>query len=736
LYASAGGFFELHLNGSKVGDEVLAPLWSNYRKSVYYVAHDITLQVKQGMNLFAAELGNGFYNIPGGRYVKFTGSFGAPVLLVMARIEHEDGTVTTIGTNGSWKTALGPTTFSCIHGGEDFDARLDQPGWMTADFDDSSWRSAGFDGAPGGELVAQAAAPVKIMKSYRAIGMTEPAPGVRVYDLGQNMAGWPRIRVKGRAGARVRMATAELLDAKGHLDTRSAVGPGYRGPGISFNYVLKGEGIEEWHPRFAYTGFRYVEVTGDAEVVSMEADFVHNSAEIAGSFTSSSELFNRINVLVDHAVRSNFQSVLTDCPHREKLGWLEVAHLMGPSILFNYDAAPFYSKVARDAREAQLGNGLVPDIAPEYTVFRGGFRDSPEWGSAVAQIPWLLHRWFGDARELRDNYEAMARYEAYLESQSADGILTHGLGDWYDIGPGRPGASKLTPKGVTATAFRYSNLKILESAAGLLGKAADQSRYAETARDVSARFNNRFFDGGKGYYATGSQTAQAAPLVFGLVPAELRARVLAQLEADIRGRGDQQTAGDVGYRFLIRALTDAGRSDLLYAMNIRTNAPSYGAQIAQGVTSLAEAWDGNAEQSQNHCMLGHIQEWFMSGLAGIDQAADSVGFSRILIRPSIVGELKSVAAHYDSIKGRIASSWRIEGETLRLDVVIPVNTSAVIAVPASDASAVLEGALPVSRAQGLKLLRIENGAALYEAGSGAYSFTSPHFRTQSAGTAR
>ncbi len=721
VYASAGGFYELYLNGEKVGDEVLAPLWTNYRKSVLYGAFDVTRQMKRGANVFAAELGNGFYSIPGGRYVKFTGSFGAPVLLVMARIEYEDGTVETVGTNGSWKLKSGPTVFSCIHGGEDFDARLDEPGWMTAEFDDSKWRGAGFDGQPGGPVVAQAAAGVKVMKRYEAVKVTEPAAGVRVYDLGQNLAGWPRVKVRGKAGSFVKMATAELLNAEGRLDTRSATGSAAQS--VYFTYTLRGEGVEEWHPKFAYTGFRYVEVTGDAEVVSLGADYVHNSTERAGSFTSSSELFNRTNELVDYAVRANFQSVLTDCPHREKLGWLEVAHLMGPSILYNFDAGPFYGKIARDTREAQTDAGLVPDIAPEYTVFRGGFRDSPEWGSAVAAVPWLMYRWYGDKRALSESYAAMAKYDEYLAGMSKDSILTHGLGDWYDVGPGGPGASKLTPRGVTATAFRYQNLRILEESAGLLGKAAERASYAAEAETVKRRFNETFWDAGKSYYGTGSQAAQAIALVMGLAPESARAGVLQQLAGDIHARGDQQTAGDIGYRFVVRALTDAGRGDVLYAVNSRTNAPSYGYQIAQGVTSLAEAWDADAASSQNHCMLGHVQEWFITGLAGIDQMPGSAGFERILIRPGVVGELKSAGGHYDSIRGRIESRWRVEGSDLKMDVTIPVNAAAEVWVPARSAESVKE-----SGREGWKFLRMERGAAVFEVGSGRYAFTSEKFR--------
>ena len=717
-YVSGLGHYELFLNGKKVGDRVLDPGWTNYRKTVLYSTFDVTLMLTEGRNAAGAMIGNGFYHVPGGRYTKFTASFGPPALLLHLRLEYANGETEVVATNGSWKAAAGPITFSCIYGGEDYDARREIPGWTSPGFDDSKWDRVFGSGAAGGELVSQSIWPVKVMQSFTTVKVTGPAPGIRVYDLGQNFAGWPRVKARGRAGSAVTMTTGELLLADGRVDQTSATGSG-RGPKIQFRFTLKGEGVEEWHPQFTYTGFRYVEVEGDAEVVEMQGDFVHSSAPRAGEFTSSSPLFNRINELVDYAVRSNMQSVLTDCPHREKLGWLEQAHLMGPSLLYAYDSALLLEKISRDAREAQLDSGLVPDIAPEYTYFVGGFRDSPEWGSAAVLLPSLLYRWTGDTRTLAASYESMKRYTGYLRASAQGHIVSQGLGDWYDIGPGGPGTSKLTPRGVTATAFYYLDLLRVSEAASRLGKPADQAKYAALARQVSQAFQAKFWDAAKGYYAGGSQTAQALPLVAGLVPAENRARVLEQLVADIRRRGDQQTAGDIGYRFLIRALTDAGRSDVLYNINSRTGPPSYGYQISQGVTSLAEAWDANPHSSQNHCMLGHIQEWFYSGLAGINAAPGAVAFDRIVIQPQPAGNLTHVRAHYGSIRGRIASEWSIEGDTLHLRVSIPPNTTGRIVVPGKAA-----GTRPAE--QGVC-------STTFEVGSGEYQFTARDFRNCLAG---
>lgn len=724
LYSSGMGFHEMFLNALKVGDEVLAPLWTDYRKRVFYVAHDVTEQLRQGENVIAGELGNGFYNVVGGRYVKYVGSFGSLTLRAMLRLEYQDNTVAFINTDWDWKTDTGPTVFSCIYGGEDYDARLEQPGWNDVGFDDSNWCQAGYGGRPGGELRAQTAAPLKVMETFSASPLPPQAGFPLIYDFGRNFSGWPKLRVRGSRGAVVRLQISELLDESGRLDTRSVVGI-YEGPGISFSYTLKGNGTEEWHPRFTSSGFRYAEVTidGDAEILSMEGQFVHSSTLRAGRFSSSSSLFNRIDDLVDNAVRSNMQAVLTDCPHREKLGWQEVGHLMAPSILYKYDAAVFYEKIINDTADSQLDNGLVPDICPEYTVFRGPFRDSPEWGSATVILPWMLYQWRGNLRVVETHYPTMVRYVDYLTSMADQGIVSHGLGDWCDIGPGLPGFSKLTPQGITGTAIYYQDLCLLAKMSDLLGCFDNGKRYAALAEQVREQFNERFFDREAMCYGSGSQTAQAMPLVFGMVPDEYRDGVLSRLVNDVESRGDQQTAGDVGFRYLIRALSDAGRSDVLYRMNTRTNKPSYGCMINENVTSLAEAWDANPVCSQNHCMLGHIQEWFMSGLAGINQEEGSCGFEQIVIKPVVPQGLEKVSGCYDSVRGLIKSEWSVEDETFALHVQIPVNSTARIYIP-FESQLIMESGVPVASAVGVTAVDESGCCCIVSVGSGEYDFVS------------
>lgn len=724
IYVCGLGFYELRLNGQKIGESLFDPGWTNYKKTCLYAAYDVTQQIRQNGNALGVMLGNGFFNVTGGRYVKYTGSMGDPQFILKLRIEYADGTVSEVVSGDSWRASPGPITFSCIYGGEDYDARLEQPGWDRAGFDDSKWKAAKVGEGPGGKLVAQSAAPIRAIQEMKPVKTSEPKPGVKVYDLGQNFSGIPAIQVKGVKGSSVKITPAELITDDG-LANQSASGKPH-----TYTYTLKGEGIETWQPRFTYYGFRYLQVErspseNPPELVSIQGLFTRYSAQQAGSFECSSDLYNQIYELIDWAVGSNLQSVLTDCPHREKMGWLEVAHLMAPSILFSYDGSLFYNKVIRDIRDSQLDDGLIPDIAPEYTVFGGGFRDSPEWGSAGVILPWLLYEWFGDERALAESYESMRRYVEYLSSKADDGIVSHGLGDWYDYTRGgEVGESRLTPKSLTATAMYYRDAVILRDTAKILKKTDDAQRYTQLADTIRDSFNRHLFNPETNQYATGSQTANAIPLVWDMVDPSRRDAVLANLCKEVEER-DYLTAGDVGFHFLIRALADHGRSDLVYRLTHRSDEPGYGYQIKQGATSLTEAWDGRKVVSHNHCMLGHLQEWLYRELVGIQRDPSALAFKKIVIHPNVVGEIAWAKGTYASPYGKIACDWKRSDKQFSIQVTIPVNTTASIYVPTVDAKEITENGRPVSERKEIRFLRMQDGCAVYQVGSGDYRFTSP-----------
>jgi alpha-L-rhamnosidase len=731
------GQYELRLNGKDVSDAVLTPGWTNYRKTVLYNVYDVSRGLHRGRNTFGVLLGNGMYNVPNDkdRYTKFTGFFGQPKFILQLHVTYSDGTTTTLLSDSSWKCTSGPITFSSTYGGEDYDARKDPHGWDSSGFDDSKWIPALEVNGPGGSLSGHIVPPIRVAKTFQPVSIAEPKPGILVYDLGQNIAGWPRITVRGRAGQTARLIAGELLNPDGTVSQHSANADPTSGN--LFSYTLKGSGDEEWHPRFSYWGFRYVQVEGATRspsnsakplLVSLEGQFLHDDVAVDGSFVTSKPLFNQIHHLINAAILSNMMSVLTDCPHREKLGWLEQTHLAGASIMFNYDVLHLYQKISNDMGDAQLANGLVPAIAPEYVAFvdRNGvstsFRDSPEWGSAAIISPWIAYQFYGDKRLLADHYDEMRRYADYLTTRAQDHMLAYGLGDWYDIGPKPPGESQLTGKGLTATAIYYQDLTILAQISTVLGKASEARDYAEQAKEVKSSFNLHLFHSETNQYDRGSQTALAMPLALGLVPEGHRPAVLDNLVEEIRKNNNHVTAGDIGFHYVVRALSDGGRSDVLNDMLSRTDSPSYGYQLSRGATTLTEAWDTNPDSSQNHFMLGHGEEWFYRGLAGIEFDLSRDEAERIVFRPAPVGDIESASATYNSVLGSISSSWHISGSSFTFDVRVPPGASATVFIPTVHGSSLMESGRAPNASPGIRTCVAKDLSTSCVVGSGDYHF--------------
>jgi hypothetical protein len=725
------GQHEVRINGTNPSDAVMEPSWTNYSKTCHYATYDVTSLLVQGTNAIGILLGNGMYNVPANsRYEKFTGSFGAPKLIARVQLDFTDGTSAQVVSDTSWKTAGGPITFTNIYGGEDFDARLEPAGWDRPGFGDSSWAAATAAGGTAPSLVARSAPPVKVMQEFANANITQPTPGTFIYDLGQNFSGWFDLTVQGPAGTSVTIRPGELLTSGGLVSQDSSGSPVY------FSYTLKGSSAEAWHPRFAYTGFRYLQVEGAVpvaqassfptrpQVMSLNGEFIYASAENVGQFTSSDTDLNHIHALILAAIRSNMQNLLTDCPQREKLGWLETSHLLAPSIMFNYDVAAFYEKLFRDTRDSQTTAGLVPDISPEFTVFAGAFRDSPEWGSAYVINPWNVYQMYGDRQPLDEHYANMKRYQTYLAGQASGNIVAYGLGDWYDVGPAAPGVSQLTTSGVTATAIWLQDLNVLAQAAALLGNQADATAFQASQATVTSAFNAKFLNPA-GYYDRNSQTDNAMPLALGLVPAAQNASVVSSLVASVTSAQNRVTAGDIGFAYLIRALSQAGRGDVIYSMLKQSAGPGYLYQINHGATSLTEAWDANPSDSQNHAMLGHAEEWLYDGLGGINPDPSGPGFKKFFVRPQPQTGLSSVTVQYHSIRGPIASSWQQGASGLTLAVTVPVNTTATVTIPTSTPSAVTESGIAATTAPGVISSSSAGGALVLVVGSGQYNFTAP-----------
>jgi hypothetical protein len=727
------GQYEMRVNGQKSGENLLSPGWTKYNRTCLYETHDITPLVREGANAVGLELGDGMYHTERrNRFSKFQGSFGPLRAYGQIELEYEDGSREFVVTDEAWRVHPGPVTYNDIFGGEDYDARLEPSGWDRAGFHDADWAQAVELVRPSGRLrgLSASAPPLGAIETMWPLSADSLSETVEVIDLGQNSSFMPSIRVNGPRGSTIRLTHAEVLHKDGTIN-RDTCG-GNRGPAW-WQYTKSTDNEEEWFPQFFYAGCRYLQVDkipaepgGEPpRLDELEGVVVHSTAEPIGQFECSNELLNRIRTLVRWAQRSNMVSVLTDCPHREKLGWLEQYHLNGPAIRYEFDVNRIFVKGMRDMADSQLDNGLVPNIAPEYTVFPGTFRAAAEWGCAFIVVPWQQYLFTGDTSLMSEYYDQMKRYMDYLALQATDHIVEEGLGDWYDLGPAdRPGFAQLTLPPVTATAFYYYDTYLMSQMAALLGKQDDAKMYAQLAGEIRKSWLDKFRNAESGTYATNSQCANAIALVMGLAEPADRESALNALVKDVRDRGNAMTAGDVGFRYLLQALADGGQSDVIYAMINQDERPGYGYQLKRGATSLTEAWDANHHASHNHFMLGHITEWFYKDLVGIDSDPKEPGFKKIVIRPTPVGDLEWAGATYDSIRGPIRVRWDREGGKFKLQATIPANTTATVYVPAAPDSQVTENGKPAADSPGVRFLRREGDRMVYAIASGAYVFES------------
>ena len=701
------GHYELTINGKKVGDGEFAPYWSDYDKTVYYNTFDITSYLNKGENVFGVLLGNGFFNAQGGRYSKLKVSFGAPTLLFRTIIRYSDNSTDEIVSDKSWKYAFSPITFNDIYGGEDYDARLEQKGWDAPGFNDTAWKSVVIQEPQKGKLTPQKGYPIKIMEQlpYKSVKKLTKAEcdsssirskrkvdqSAMVFDMAQNLAGFPQITVNGKRGDTITIYVGETVFPEGVVDQRQTGRPHF------YTYVLKGTGDETWHPRFSYYGFKYIQVEGAvlkgdknprklAVLKDIKSCFVYNSAPQISSFECSNELFNKTHTLIQKAVRSNMQGVFTDCPQREKLGWIEQLHLNGPVLLYNYDLKEFMPKIMQDMVDAQQPDGSVSSIAPMYNIFgsKNGFDDfgvSPEWGSSIMIMPWMYYEFYGDSSLIVNNYQPMRRWVDYLTSRTNNHVLSFGLGDWYDYGNYKAGFARNTPVPFVATAYYFYALKYMVKSAEMVGNNYDAAHYATLAEEVRKILNTKFLNTETNQYSTGSQTANALAIYMDIVESANRQAVLDNLVKDIKEHGNRLTTGDIGNRYLFQTLATNGLNDLMYKMFNHEEAPGYGFQLKYGATTLTEQWDPRQGASWNHFMLGQIDEWFFASLAGIQADPKQPGMKHMIIKPEPVGDLKFVKAFTQTLYGKVAVEWIKEGNTFKLKVTIPVNSSADVYMP-------------------------------------------------------
>lgn len=684
LYATALGSYRLSINGQRVGDEVLAPGWTDYRQHVRYQSFDVTDLLRRGDNAIGAMVGDGWYSSGLGLIgTHHRHQFGAPPNRLLAQLEvvYADGTSATIATDGQWRSAEAPIRFSEIYGGEFYDARLEQPGWDRPGFRAEGWWPVRRPQTAAIRLAAQSAPPIRVKDRLTAKTVTEFKPGVFIFDLGQNIAGWAKLSVEGPRGATVRLRFGERLKPNGELDTENL-----RTAQAMDSYVLKGQGHESYEPHFTYHGFRYVEVTGypgRPPLDAIEGVVIHTDTPVVGHFESASELVDKIWHNTMWSQRANFMSVPTDCPQRdERFGWTGDAQVLWRAAAYNMDVAAFTRKFMDDLRDAQLPNGAFSDVAPRIVLQGGG---TPGWGDAGVILPWTSWRHYGDTRIIDENWAAMSAWMRFIAKANPDHLWVNergaNFGDWLSPDSNNP-RDETTPRDLIATAYWARDARMMADMALATGRTDEADEYERLHGKIAAAFAARFIRP-DGTIGNGSQGSYAIALDFGLVPEALKSRAVAHLVADIERRGGHLSTGFLATRSLLPALSRNGRADVAYRLLMNRTYPSWGYMVEKGATTMWERWNsdtGNPQMNSfNHFAFGSVAEWLYREVAGIEELEP--GFKRILFRPRPNAQLPSAKASFDSIYGTILSDWRMDASGFKLTVRVPPNTDGRVVLP-------------------------------------------------------
>lgn len=735
VYISGLGMYELFINGSKIGDQVLAPNPTDYRKSFFYNVHDVTQQIKNGKNAIATVLGNGrFFTMRQNYKPQKHNTFGYPKLLLQLEIEYADGTKKIIVSDETWKLNVdGPVRTNNEYDGEEYDASKEFPGWNNIGFNDSKWIKPELVAAPLGKITAQMSEPMKEMQLIKPVSINQLTNGKYVLDMGQNFAGWLQIRVQGQRGQKVQLRFAESLKGDGEIFTANL-----RDAKVTDVYTLKGVGIETWQPSFVYHGFRYVEITGfpgTPTINDFDGKLIYDALETTGSFSTSNSVINNIYKNAWWGIASNYKGMPVDCPQRnERQPWLgdRVIGAMGESYLF--DNAKLYAKWMDDIQQSQTAEGSIPDVAPAFWNY---YSDDVTWPAAFITISNNLYNQFGDIRPIQKNYASMKKWMKYMQGKyMTDYIITRDkYGDWC-VPPEdlklihAKDSSRITDGKLIATAYYYKLLSYMQRFAKLTGNDADSKEYELLADNMRMAFHNKFYNPQQYGYSNNTITANLLPLYFGICPDSLKEKVFANIYHKIRVESkDHISTGLIGTQYLMRGLTEYDNTNLAFTLASNTTYPSYGYMAANGATTIWELWNGNTADpgmnSQNHVMmLGDLLIWYYENLAGIRTDKTNVGFKKIIMKPSLPDNLDFVTASYKSMHGLIKSDWKKNDKTFDWAISIPANTSATVYIPARSINDVLESGKELSKAEGMQVVKWENGSAIVQIGSGQYKFIS------------
>jgi alpha-L-rhamnosidase len=723
LYVTALGVYDVRINERRVGNQRLAPGWTDYRRRVQYQVIDVTDAVRAGENVIGAKLAPGWFSGRAGLFHARTFYGERPALLAQLEVTFADGTVQRVATDGSWEQHDGPVLHADLMDGEVHDAREEITGWTRPSFGVGGWTPVS-ERDEDRTLVAQMDDPVRVLREVPAVAMTEPGPGAWTFDLGENIVGVVRLKVRAPRGTVVTLRHAEMLRPDGRVYTDNL-----RGAAATDVYICSGEGDEVWEPRFTFHGFRYVELTGLTSAPGLDAvtGVVLGSAMArAGEFSCSDERVNRLQANIVRGLEGNYVSIPTDCPQRdERMGWMADTQVFARTAAFNVEVMPFLSKWMVDVLDAQREDGAHSDVAP---VMKGLTYGTPAWADAGTVVPWTLYEMSGDPRVLKRTVDSMVRWVEWCRGHSTglvrDRDRGNDYGDWLAI-------QADTPKDLIGTAYFAHSAAITARALAVVGREEEAAKYAALAEDVRAAFVAKYVDA-DGRVKGDTQTGYLLALRFGLVPEDLRAKVVDRLVADIEARGDRLSTGFVGVGILLPTLSAVGRDDVAQRLLLQDEFPSWLFSVKHGATTIWERWDGWTPErgvhpdagmnSFNHYALGSCGEWLYEACAGIGMAPGTVGFEHLLIRPRTEGPLTRASATYRSVRGEIRSSWRRDEFGVMLAVTIPGNSSATVVLPAPEGAQVLESGVPAGNAPGVRGVRREGGVVMVEVGGGEYRF--------------
>jgi len=714
-YIAVAGLYELYINGKKIGDHRLDPMYTRFDRRNLYVSYDITNQLQNGKNAIGVILGNGWYNFQSKGVWDYERApwRARPTFCMDIRVTYTDGSMETISSDKSWKTTTGPIIFNSIYTGEHYDARLEKAGWDMPDYDDSKWGGITNRQAPSANIVSQAMQPIRNVEKIAAKSMNKINDSTYVFDLGRNIAGVSQITLNGDSNTVVKLIHAERLYKNGYPDQSNidyfldSLTWG-RDPYGTDIYKLNGKGEETFMPHFNYKGFQYVEVSSNKPITltkeSLVGYFMHSDVAPVGSINSSSDLINKIWAATNASYLSNLQGYPTDCPQREKNGWTGDAQIASETGMYNFDSITLYEKWLADHRDEQQPNGVLPAIIPT-DGWGYEWANGPDWTSTIAIIPWNVYLFYGDTKILSDNYSNIKRYVDHINYLYPTGLTSWGLGDWAPV-------KSTTPVELTSSVYYFTDVNILAKTAKLLGKNDDYLTYIALAKKIKDAINAKYLNTQTGIYADGHQTEQAVPLYWGIVPDNLKNKVAANLADSVAANNFHLDMGILGAKAILGALSDNGQAQTAYRLASQNTAPSWGWWIVNGATTLYENWNINAPRdiSLNHIMFGEIGAWMYKGLAGIKIDENYPGFKNVILSPNFVDGLNHFEAKHIGPYGEIVSSWKREGKTVKYNVTIPANSTATITFPQDGGKKVYEDG---------KLLNI---SGQYKITSGTYEF--------------